>query len=322
MTAPDLRSVLAGPLRRFLEHKRALNRKYRTEERDLRVFDRYLAEKGITSWEGIDSALIDRFLQWRNRPSARGHNLLLYVLRQFFAWAVAQRLTATNPVTARPRRVTSRRVPYLFDLNDMRSLLHAARQLPDNSRATRRALVYETAFALLYGLGLRAGEAARLRLGDVDRAQSVLLVRETKFGKSRFVPMGPNLARHLAAYVDTVHGTAANPEAPLFSFRPGRCIHPDTLSHTFRQLLPALDLRLPRGVATPRLHDLRHSFAVGTLLRWYRDGIDPQTRLIQLSTFLGHASPASTAVYLTITEDLLAEAHRRFHTFARPGDVS
>ena len=107
---------------------------------------------------------------------------------------------------------------------------------------------------------------------------------------------------------------------PLFSFGPERTqsIHPGTISQTFHQLWPRLQIILPEGVAPPRLHCLRHSFAVSTLLGWYRAGIDPNARLVQLSTFLGHAHPSSTAVYLTITADLFEEASRRFERFACP----
>ena len=321
MTAPVMRSALAEPLRRFVQHKRALNRKYRSEEASLRLFDSYLAARGTAGFEDVDSALIDRFLQSRPR-SARSHNHLLGVLRVFFAWAVLQRLTVANPVTARPRPVTASRLPFLFDLGTMRRLLAAARQLPDGRRTGRRPLVYETAFALIYGLGLRAGEAARLRLGDVDSVQNTLLVRQSKFGKSRLLPMGPRLAQRLADYVTAVHGTAGDAEAPLFSLTPGRCLRPATLSRTFGELCAEIGLHPAPGVATPRLHHLRHSFAVGRLLRWYREGIDVNSRLLQLSTFLGHVHPVSTAHYLTVTESLFAEASCRFQDFARSGGVS
>ncbi len=109
---------------------------------------------------------------------------------------------------------------------------------------------------------------------------------------------------------------AAN--APIFSFTVGRSIHPGTISQTFHALVPRLGLILPLGVAPPRVHDLRHSFAVGTLLRWYREGSDPAARLLHLSTFLGHVDPASTAVYLTITGDLLQAAGERFARFVTP----
>ena len=92
-------------------------------------------------------------------------------------------------------------------------------------------------------------------------------------------------------------------------------ISPATISQTFHNLVPKLQLTIPKGVSAPCLHSLRHSFAVGTLLRWYKSGVNPMQRLIHLSTFLGHVEPSSTAVYLTITEDLLREANLRFEKF-------
>jgi integrase len=130
------------------------------------------------------------------------------------------------------------------------------------------------------------------------------------------------MGERLARYLDRRFGTQADPEAPLFSFTTRGAVHEGTISLTFHSLLPQLGLDVPAGVSTPRLHDLRHAFTVGTLVRWYRSGVDPNTRLIHLSTFLGHADPASTAVYLTITEELLREADRRFRAFAPGGGRS
>jgi integrase len=104
----------------------------------------------------------------------------------------------------------------------------------------------------------------------------------------------------------------------LFTFDGRRCVHPGTASQTFHALVRSLGLTIPDGVSSPRLHDLRHSFAVGCLLRWYRDGLDPASQLQQLSTFMGHVDPTSTAVYLGITPGLLNQANRRFEAFAEP----
>jgi integrase len=167
---------------------------------------------------------------------------------------------------------------------------------------------------------LRVGEVARLKRIDVDLDRRLLVIRETKFAKSRLVPFGPHMAERLAGYLELRagrSGTTAH-DAPVFSFMRGRAIHPCTISQTFHALVPHLDLAVPAGVEPPRVHDLRHSFAVGTLLRWYRDGGDPAARLLHLSTFLGHVDPASTAVYLTITADLLKAAGERFERFAAP----
>jgi integrase len=243
-------------------------------------------------------------------------------VRRFFAFAIMQQWTQRNPVTASPRRITGSRIPYLFDLDTARRLMAEARRLPERSRAPYRGLVYETIFALLYGLGLRVGEVSRLKMGDADFTRNLLFIRETKFAKSRYVPMGPRLTQRLKDYVAERFGSTPASELPMFTFNSKRgSVDEGTISMTFHALLPKLELHIPPGVSPPRLHDLRHSFAVATLLRWYREGIDPNCRLMHLSTFLGHVDPTSTSVYLTITEELLNLAAQRFHGLAPKGSA-
>lgn len=312
----ELHSVLAMPIKTFLQYKRALGCKYQTEAAALYLLDDYVADQRAMTWERLDSGLIEGFLASRPRSHARSYNNLVAVIHRFFEWTVTQRMTDHNPVTAKPRRVTGQRIPYLFSLGDARRLLDVARSLPTRPKAPHRALVYETVFALLYGLGLRVGEVTRLLVGDVQFERATLFVRDTKFNKSRLVPFGPQMGGRLTNYVEQRFGGHGDPDAPLFSFTKRGAIHECTISLAFHSLLPRLGLNIPAGVAHPRLHDLRHAFAVGTLLRWYQEGIDPNTRLIQLSTFLGHTDPASTSVYLTITEELLRQADQRFRAFA------
>ncbi len=107
-------------------------------------------------------------------------------------------------------------------------------------------------------------------------------------------------------------------DLPLFSFRKRQPVSPGTISTVFHKLVFQLGLPVPDGTRPPCVHSLRHSFAVGTLLRWYRNGADPQSRLLQLSTFMGHVNPRSTALYLTITTDLLTEASQRFERWVEP----
>jgi integrase len=319
MNSPDFHSVLAGPLATFVQYKQALNRKYRTESAALHLFDRYLSEHQVADWESIDSLLIDDFLKSRPRTRPRSYNHLVGVLHRFFVWSVVQRLSRCNPVRVKLRRETAQRMPYLFNLNDAKRLLELVRSLPDRPRAPHRALVYETVFSLLYGLGMRAGEVARLKLGNVDSVRETLFISETKFSKSRIVPLGPRLAARLLRYIEQCHSEKREPDVPLFSFTKRGCIGPGSISQTFHKLLRTLNLPIPPGISPPRLHDLRRSFAVRTLLRWYREGIDPNTRLMHLATFLGHVDPNSTAVYLPITEELLREADQRFRAAAPKG---
>ena len=145
-------------------------------------------------------------------------------------------------------------------------------------------------------------------------------MRGGKFGKSRLVPHGPRIAALVGAQVERrrADGAVGRRRRRCSASTARRCVHPGTASQTFHHLVDRLGLPSPTASPRRRLHDLRHSFAVGCLLRWYREGLDPPSRLHQLSTFMGHVDPASTAVYLTITPELLAEANRRFEAFAEP----
>jgi site-specific recombinase XerD len=316
------KSVLAQDIRRYVLHKRALGRKYDTEDASLRLLDRYLCEQYVNDLAAVDPAVIEAFLASRNRRSARSYNHLLGVIRHFFAWLVVQERIEHSPVRVGPRRTRARRQPFLFDPPLAERLLALARALPDRPKGPNRGATYRLIFAMMYTLGLRVGEVSRLRREDVDLNRHVLSVRQTKFAKDRLVPFGPRLAGALAEYIDNREHRSGRFQAddPLFSFNAGRPVHPCTITQTFHHLVsgdPAF--APPPGVTAPRLHCLRHSFAVGTLLLWYRAGIDVGQRLIHLSTFLGHADPESTAWYLTITEELLEEANERFERFATPG---
>lgn len=315
-------SSAADAMRTFLLYHRALGKRFDTEDRALSLFDRYLVEQKIPALSDITPSVVNDFVRSRSRPVAKSHNHLVGVLRRWFDWLVAQGRLGKSPLQLKPRPATGVRPPFLFDHSQAQRLIEAAAQLPDNNRGRHRAVQYPVMFALLYGLGLRVGEVARLCLRDIDWDRRVLTIRETKFLKSRLIPVGPKMHARLKEYLERREQLVGHmePPDPLFSFSDGktRAVHPVTISLTFHQLWPKLKLDVPPGVAPPRLHCLRHSFAVGTLLRWYRQGIDPKARLLQLCTFMGHSHPSSTAVYLTITSELLQEANIRFQRFASP----
>lgn len=313
-------SIFADDIEAYLRHKRALQRKFQTEETVLRLLDRYLVAHQVNASTAITPALIEGFLGSRPRKRSRSYNHLLGVTRCFFEWLVIQERLEFSPVRARPKPTTEQLQPFLFDPPQAKRLLELASALPDRPKGPHRAPTYYLIFALMYALGLRVGEVSRLRYQDVDLSRQLLIIRKTKFAKDRLVPFGPRVGKCIADYL-AKRGTGVvnpQPETPLFTFNAGRPVNPCTISQTFHHLVIQPPFLPPPGVTPPRLHSLRHSFAVGTLLRWYRAGIDPGQRLIHLSTFLGHVDPISTAWYLTVTAELLDEANARFEHFAAP----
>ena len=276
--------TIASAVEQFIAHKRAHGRKYHSEARELALLVRFAAGHQVSCLSGLTPALLEDFLASRPRPHPRSFNHLLGVVRGLLDWAVTWGLLEASPLQARRHRVTEQRIPFLFDPAQARQLLDAAAALPDNPRAPARGPTYRAIFALCYGLGLRAGEACGLRLGDVDASRSLLVVRGGKFGKHRLVPHGPRIAELVTGQAARrARAGAADAHAPLFTFDGQRPVHPGTASQAFHHLVAIIGLPVPAGVSPPRLHDLRRSFAVGCLLRWYREGAT-STRFPRRST--------------------------------------
>jgi site-specific recombinase XerD len=316
----ETKGPLAGSIELYLAHKRSLGKQLAKVEPMLQLLDGYLLVHGVAELPQITAAHIDAFVASRPRNSPRSYNGLIGAIRGLLDWMVVHELLPESPLRCETRRVTPPRRPFLFNPDQARRLLEVAEQLPSNPRAQTRGETYKMIFALLYGLGLRVGEVSRLCRKDIDLDNQLLIIRRAKFGKDRLVPFGPKMARAITRFLDCEESRFGPipPESPMFSFNKRRRspIGTNTISWAFHKLLPTLQLTVPSGVRPPHVHCLRHSFAVSTLLRWYRTGVDPMTRLLDLSTLLGHVSPSSTAVYLTITTELLECASKRFAHFA------
>ena len=222
---------------------------------------------------------------------------------------------ALDPATQIPAEtICTRRYrseePNVFTDDQVLALLAAA----DTVAPRFRALTWRTLIGLLATTGIRPGEACRLTLADVDVANGVVQVLHTKFDKSRLVFIHPTTATVLDDYLQARRhwvGTAARACPAVFVNSRRQALNPDGLSGTFRQIVATAGIATTPGHRPPRLHDLRHTFAVTTLLEWYRDGDDVQQRLPLLSTWLGHVDPASTYWYLHAVPELLAHAADR-----------
>jgi integrase len=201
-----------------------------------------------------------------------------------------------------------RATPYLYSETDIAELMKATGAL----RPPLRSATYATFIGLLAVTGMRVGEALRLDRDDLDEANGLLTVRNSKFGKSREVPLHPSTVEALQTYArlrDQLFSPAAGPS--FFLSMAGTRLIYNCFHFTFLRLLRSAGLQRRSPSCRPRPHDLRHTFAVRTLLGWYRAGLDVEAQMPLLSTYLGHFHPRDTYWYLSATPELLTLASQR-----------
>jgi integrase/recombinase XerD len=300
-------SLFESQIARFLIHKRGLGFVYRREQAFLREFSRLVSSQQETF---LSEALVRQYLSsW----SEAGRSNRLTVLRTLARFLVIEEPRTFIP-PPRFLGVRRRRVPIrVFSRDEACRFLTACDVLPQ-TRVLPLGLVHGMALRTLLLTGLRRGELLALRDEDVDLAQEILTIRCGKFGKSRFVPLASDLAHRLRVYRKVVARRVA-PRRPSSAFFPRPDGHQatalNTLYKSFRQTLELAGIRhLGRGRG-PRLHDLRHAFAVLRLLTWYESSADLSVKLPLLATYLGHVGLASSQLYLHLTEDFVGELTRR-----------
>jgi len=209
--------------------------------------------------------------------------------------------------------------PYIFSNDDIIKLLQAARACSVRPSNPLRPETIELVVVLLYTAGLRIGEVVRLNIADYDSNEGTLVIRETKFAKSRLVPVSVSAKAAIDKYLNRriqLHLGSA-PENSLLWY-PGRTrLHLGTLEQTLCHLMRQCGLKPLHGRLGARNHDLRHAFAHHRVLQWYRDGADIQRLLPYLSTYMGHRGLESTQLYLKVIPEVLDEASIRFGTFVK-----
>jgi integrase/recombinase XerD len=310
MTNPPLQSVMASAMRQLLALLQSLGYQDKTFVTLLASFDRFVANCGQTDpW--LKREVVEGWVSSNSqlKARARAHRYsALRVLARFIAHQFPQ-----TYVPGPTPGLTSTFRPHIYTPAEIQTLLQeAARLTPVGSLRPR---TFVTLIGLLYCTGLRISEALALRLADVDLEEGLLIIRNTKFHKSRAVPLGPGVTHVLGAYIDArrQYHHRTDPEAPFFVNEWRRPCSYAVAIATFLGIARRAGIRGAPGQRGPRLHDARHSFAVYRLLAWYRDGGDVQARLPLLATYMGHVCLVSTQIYLEITAELLHEAARRFH---------
>jgi integrase/recombinase XerD len=270
---------------------------------------------GFCEARGANRVQNDLVVEWATARIKVPVSDALFARRMDAVRTFARYQHALDPATQVPPEATCNRryrpkEPNVFSEDEVRALLAAA----DTLSPRFKAVAWRTLIGMLATTGMRPGEACRLTLGDIDLSNGVVQVLQTKFDKSRLVFIHPTTATVLGHYLQVRRdwvGTTAQACPAVFVNSRREAINPDRLGVTFKQILVAAGITTAPGRRPPRLHDLRHTFAVTTMLDWYRDGQDVQARLPLLSTWLGHVDPASTYWYLHAVPELLAHAARR-----------
>ncbi len=283
----------------YLAMRRALGHKLTDHGRLLMSFVDFLEQADA------DHVSVDLALAWATLPEGVQPiwwSQRLGVVRCFARHLVAiDERTQVPPVDALGAR-TLRTPPHLYSAEEIAALMTQARQI----RFPLKAATYETLIGLLASSGLRVGEAIRLECRDVDLEVGLITIRESKFRKSRLVPLHPSTRDALGNYAKRRDGLFPGPKSDSFFISlSGTRLHHNSVDETFRRLVQAIGLERP-GKRRPRPHDLRHTFAVSVLLGWLRSEPDVAPRMAVLSTYLGHLKPSSTYWYLQAAPELLA----------------
>ena len=322
-----LSSALGPAITEYLTLKRALGRDCRTEAWVLGQFDMFLAAREATA---VTSEI---YTSWcvshaDLAPNTRRHRM--WIVRKLCVYLRRRDPTCFVPDTSGFPAPRAPRPPHIFTEEEIARILHVASELRPRSTSPLCGPMYRLALVLLYTAGLRRGELVRLVLSDYDPVEHTLLVRASKFHKSRLVALSPDAAHEMDSYIDARRALHPSSEDdPLFvsNCRGLRARSGAGLGGGLRRLFVRAGVRTTSG-HPPRVHDLRHTYAVHVLLRWYRAGVSPQAKLPILAASMGHVSVASTAYYLALI-DPIAEAasglfarhcHEVLPSFRREGD--
>jgi len=307
-----LHSPLAAQIQHFINLRRLSGTDYQSQAQLLGYFDRFLLDQDLSE-PRITREITDYYLTSLSPLAPRTRSNRFCVVRQ-----LCEYLARSDPLgyVPEPLKVPPSRgahQPYIYSNSEIQALMGAACQLtPKNSL---RPHTYRTLLGVLYSTGIRIGEAMALNLEHFHRAEQQFFIAEGKFRKARWVPLSPSTCQALEHYVGTrMQIRPRSPDSPLFLNQRSRRLHHCTVNQSFRNLLRQCGI--PHSAHTgPRIHDLRHSFAVHRLLAWYRDGDDVNARLAWLATYMGHVDIHSTEVYLQPTAELIEQVDRRFHTY-------
>ena len=298
----------------YLTARRGLGFELEAPEWLLRNFASYAERLGHSGPMTIELAVQWARTSRSSNPAQAARRLV--VVRQFARYCALFDPATEVPPVGLLGRTPRRPPPHIYTEAEMTALLQQASCL--RPRHGLRSVTYVVFFALLVSTGLRLSESCRLTTDDIDLVNGIITIRETKFRKSRLIPLHPTTTQELARYADQRDACRAAPRSEYF-FRTERS--PRLTRHAVQATFGRMKRRLGwtgHGRARqPRIHDMRHTFVTRRLLRWYQEGVDIDHQILALATYLGHARVTDTYWYCTAVPELLATTGQRFERFAQ-----
>lgn len=302
-------------IQQYVSFRKSLGAKFIEGEKVLKAFNRYI---GVAAdIRDITQTQTSAFLRYPTNSVTRKWFQRHTILRGLFRWAIKRDFISSMPLTDVKPRYPESKKPYIYSTIELRSIFDAAMHYQQRPSKTYPESI-KTILQLTYFLGLRISETLSLTIGDIDLDNSSIFIRETKFYKSRYVPFGEQVKQLLSNFLSWRINNLMpdSSETPVFLTKQNKPIKRGNMHLAFSKIRKIAGIKRDDGVMMlPRIHDLRHTFAVNRLTQWYREGKDVQQLLPQLSTYLGHTHISHTSVYLTMTDSLLEEVNKLFENY-------
>jgi len=302
-------------INQFIAYRKSLGADFTGTSIKLNAFVRTIGEKANLA--DVEPESVSKYLRGTTPVITISWHRRYYALHVFYQYALSRGYIKTSPLPVVIPRQPPSFIPYIYNTQELRALFDACFSY-QKKKGRLEPYTIRTLLLVLYGTGLRLTEALSLTVADVDLSQALLVIRNAKFHKTRIVPVGKQLNQILIEYATwrKQKKYAVNPEASFFVGHDGKTVNDYNLQDAFELIRKKAGIRRTDTSQQPRLHDLRHTFAVHRLTAWYRQGADVQRLLPALSVYMGHVCISSTSTYLTMTPALLEEAGRRFEQYA------
>lgn len=306
-------------INQYITYRKSLGEKFKTNETNLKAFCRQAGAD--VQIESVSDDIINDFLYGNSKGITSGWFVKRASLFGFYRYALTRNYIKKIPLSSDLPKRPKPFMPYIYSKEELRGIFDTALTYQTNKSFVAPYMI-RNILVLTYALGLRLHETLSIKLEDIDMSERVITIRESKFYKSRLVPFNKQLSNILGEYLSwrKAQSYRQHEVAYLFAGKNNNIFNIDTMRNIFERIRTKVGIkRTDSATQQPRIHDLRHTFAVNRLTTWYQENNNVQQLLPILSTYLGHTHLAHTSVYLSMTDDLLREASTRFEKYTTIG---